>query len=89
MPRKRKRHRAGPAWSRRRRRDARRGKLVPAGGGGSVETDLPNPVGEYAMSCLGRERIFQYFGEAMKIPIARGRIFFSRESPKEWPKSAA
>jgi nucleoside-diphosphate-sugar epimerase len=29
--------------------------------GGSVETDLPMPHGEYAQSCLGRERIFEYF----------------------------
>jgi nucleoside-diphosphate-sugar epimerase len=35
--------------------------LVPANSGGSVETDAPAPVGEYAMSCLGRERIFEHF----------------------------
>lgn len=29
--------------------------------GGSKETDLPEPVGEYAQSCLARERIFEYF----------------------------
>ncbi len=28
--------------------------------GGSRETDSPNPVGEYAQSCLGRERVFEY-----------------------------
>ncbi len=28
--------------------------------GGSVEGDLPQPVGEYAQSCLGRERIFEH-----------------------------
>lgn len=27
--------------------------------GGSIETDAPDPVGEYAMSCLGRERVFE------------------------------
>jgi len=53
--------------------------LVPGGGGGSVETDLPNPVGEYAMSCLGRERIFQYFSEAMKIPITLLRLNYAVE----------
>src|SRR2546421_3866540 len=53
--------------------------LVPAGGGGSVETDLPNPVGEYAMSCLGRERIFQHFCEAMKIPVALLRLNYAVE----------
>jgi nucleoside-diphosphate-sugar epimerase len=29
--------------------------------GGSRETDPPAPVGEYAQSCLGRERTFEYF----------------------------
>ncbi len=29
--------------------------------GGSIETDDPGPVGEYAQSCLGRERIFEFF----------------------------
>jgi nucleoside-diphosphate-sugar epimerase len=27
--------------------------------GGSRESDAPSPIGEYAMSCLGRERIFE------------------------------
>ena len=29
--------------------------LVTKQSGGSVETDIPNPVGEYAQSCLGRK----------------------------------
>ncbi len=29
--------------------------------GGCVETDEPAPRGEYAQSCLGRERIFEYY----------------------------
>jgi nucleoside-diphosphate-sugar epimerase len=29
--------------------------------GGSREEDAPAPVGEYAQSCLGRERTFEYF----------------------------
>jgi hypothetical protein len=29
--------------------------------GGSRETDPPAPVGEYAQSCLGRERVFEFF----------------------------
>jgi len=53
--------------------------LVPAGGGGSAESDPPNPVGEYAMSCLGRERIFQYFCEAMKIPVSLLRLNYAVE----------
>jgi nucleoside-diphosphate-sugar epimerase len=33
--------------------------LSPVQGGGSRESDPTGPVGEYAMSCLGRERIFE------------------------------
>ncbi len=28
--------------------------------GGCVESDAPTPLGEYAQSCLGRERVFEY-----------------------------
>jgi nucleoside-diphosphate-sugar epimerase len=35
--------------------------FVDADSGGSVETDEPQPRGEYAQSCLGRERVFEYF----------------------------
>jgi dTDP-4-dehydrorhamnose reductase len=35
--------------------------LVPTSGSGSRETDTPNPAGEYAQSCLGRERIFEHY----------------------------
>ncbi|MBM3335965.1 epimerase, partial [Candidatus Sumerlaeota bacterium] len=35
--------------------------LVSPQTGGSVETDATIPVGEYGNSCLGRERVFQYF----------------------------
>jgi nucleoside-diphosphate-sugar epimerase len=34
--------------------------FVPVSSSGSRETDLPAPVGEYAQSCLARERIFEY-----------------------------
>ncbi len=35
--------------------------LVPVSSGGATESDPPSPIGEYAQSCLGRERIFEYF----------------------------
>jgi nucleoside-diphosphate-sugar epimerase len=35
--------------------------LRPVSVGGSRETDEPAPVGEYAQSCLARERVFEYF----------------------------
>ena len=34
--------------------------LVPAEGPGSSEDDPPSPVGEYAQSCLGRERVVEF-----------------------------
>jgi nucleoside-diphosphate-sugar epimerase len=46
---------------------------------GSVETDAPEPVGEYAMSCLGRERVFEYFSRALNIPMALIRLFYACE----------
>ncbi len=36
--------------------------------GGCTEDDPVNPVGEYAQSALGRERIFEYFSRELKIP---------------------
>ena len=35
--------------------------LVPVTGSGSAEVDPPGPVGEYAQSCLGRERIIEFY----------------------------
>lgn len=53
--------------------------LTPRGRGGSREDDLPAPVGEYAMSCLARERMFQYFSEANGIPVAILRLNYATE----------
>lgn len=53
--------------------------LVPVNTGGSREMDLPNPVGEYAMSCLGRERIFEHFSRTLNIPIAFIRLNYACE----------
>ena len=53
--------------------------LTPVGRGGSVETDPPGPVGEYAMSCLGRERIFAYFSQTLGIPVALIRLNYANE----------
>jgi nucleoside-diphosphate-sugar epimerase len=52
---------------------------TPVAGGGSRETDLPEPVGEYSMSCLGRERIFEYYSQAWGIPTALIRLFYACE----------
>ena len=41
--------------------------------GGSTESDLPKPVGDYAQSALGRERVFQHFSrtESTRVCILR------------------
>src|SRR5207244_2600598 len=37
--------------------------FVPASSGGAAESTPPEPVGEYAQSCLGRERMLEYMSE--------------------------
>src|SRR5215213_10258478 len=37
--------------------------LVPIASGGAREDDALGPVGEYAASCVGRERIFELYAE--------------------------
>src|SRR5262245_52317103 len=51
--------------------------LVPVSGDGSQETDAPRPVGDYAMSCLGRERVFEHFSRAHTIPVAIIRLNYA------------
>jgi nucleoside-diphosphate-sugar epimerase len=51
----------------------------PSGRGGSREEDPPDPVGEYAMSCLGRERLFEYFSRAHGTPVAILRLNYAVE----------
>jgi nucleoside-diphosphate-sugar epimerase len=53
--------------------------LVPAGGAGSKEEDPPRPVGEYAMSCLGRERMFEYFSLTRSTPTVVLRLNYAVE----------
>lgn len=48
-------------------------------GGGSVESDTPNPVGEYAMSCLGRERMFEHFSKTLNISVSIIRLNYACE----------
>jgi nucleoside-diphosphate-sugar epimerase len=53
--------------------------LSPVGRGGSQESDPPNPVGEYAMSCLGRERIFQHFSRTNHTKMSILRLNYAGE----------
>jgi nucleoside-diphosphate-sugar epimerase len=51
--------------------------LTPVGSGGSRETDAPSPVGEYAASCLGRERVFELYAERAGTRAAIVRLNYA------------
>jgi nucleoside-diphosphate-sugar epimerase len=54
--------------------------LVPvAAGRGCVETDALAPLGEYAMTCLGRERMFEYCSQTFGIPVSIIRLNYATE----------
>jgi nucleoside-diphosphate-sugar epimerase len=53
--------------------------MVPVSSGGSRETDQLNPLGDYAQSCVGRERIFEHFSRAMGIPVSIVRLNYAVE----------
>lgn len=46
---------------------------------GPAETDPTGPVGEYAQSCIGRERIFQFFSERNGTPTVIVRLNYACE----------
>lgn len=45
--------------------------------GGVDESGTPEPIGEYAQSCLGRERIFQYFSKKNQTPVLIYRLNYA------------
>ena len=47
--------------------------------GGSREEDVLNPVGEYAMSCVGRERMFEYFSHVNQTKVSIVRLNYATE----------
>jgi len=53
--------------------------LSPVARGGSREDDPLNPAGEYAMSCVGRERIFEYFSRVAGTRVAIARLNYATE----------
>ncbi|HEY7326414.1 MAG TPA: NAD-dependent epimerase/dehydratase family protein [Gemmataceae bacterium] len=53
--------------------------LSPVALGGSVESDSLRPVGEYAQSCVGRERLFDYFSRTNDIPMSLLRLNYATE----------
>jgi nucleoside-diphosphate-sugar epimerase len=51
----------------------------PVSGSGSREDDHLNPLGEYAMSCLGRERIFEHFSRTNRTRMSILRLNYATE----------
>jgi nucleoside-diphosphate-sugar epimerase len=53
--------------------------LTPISLGGSIETDPLQPIGEYAASCVGRERIFDYFSRSAGTRVSTLRLNYACE----------
>lgn len=53
--------------------------FVPIESTGSTESDAPEPVGEYGMSALGRERIVTYFSQERGLRSAIVRLNYATE----------
>lgn len=53
--------------------------LTPVTSGGATEDHLPEPVGEYAQSCLGRERLFQYYATKNNTPTLIYRLNYAND----------
>ncbi|MEU6779842.1 NAD-dependent epimerase/dehydratase family protein [Nonomuraea angiospora] len=53
--------------------------LVPVTSGGSTEDSPTGPVGDYAMSCLGRERVLTHFSETYGTPLSLVRLNYAVE----------
>ena len=51
--------------------------IVPVNGGGCTEKDRPLPNGEYAMSCLARERSFEYAAHTFGTKVFIYRLNFA------------
>lgn len=51
--------------------------LTSVRGNGSREDDTPGPVGEYAWSCLGRERVLEHASRSRGTPIAIIRLNYA------------
>ena len=53
--------------------------FVPADSGGATEAEPPAPVGEYAASCLGRERVLEFMSNRAGTPMAIVRLNYAVE----------
>ena len=53
------------------------GNVYPLGASGATEETAPAPVGEYAQSVLGRERVFEYYSNRDDTPVAIIRLNYA------------
>ncbi|WP_134090864.1 NAD(P)-dependent oxidoreductase [Olivibacter sp. XZL3] len=53
--------------------------FVSVTSGGASEKVAPEPIGEYAQSCLGRERIFQYHAQQNGTPMLIYRLNYAND----------
>jgi nucleoside-diphosphate-sugar epimerase len=53
--------------------------VTPIVRGGSLETDPLNASGDYAMSCVGRERLYEYCSSTLGIAMALLRLNYATE----------
>ena len=53
--------------------------LTPVHSGGSRETDPLGPIGEYAASCVGRERLYDYFSRQQGTRLSIVRLNYACE----------
>lgn len=53
--------------------------LWPADSEGPDETSPTSPIGEYAQSCLGRERVFEYWSRRERTPVTLIRLNYAVE----------
>lgn len=51
--------------------------LVPVTGSGSQETSPLTPLGEYANSCVARERIFEFYSQQNRTPVTLVRLSYA------------
>ena len=51
--------------------------LTPISHGGATETNPVAPIGEYAQSCLGRERVFEHASNQFGTPLAILRLNYA------------
>lgn len=51
--------------------------FAPICSGGCMEDDMTGPIGEYAQSCLARERVFHYYSLRNQSPMAIIRLNYA------------